>query len=179
MKEVYHSSKEQGMIKLIPQESTHGKKWVYACKDMVMAAVFLNRYLGDFSCSVGRDKETGKPYICERFENAFDLRYNSKKGSIYVLPGDKFLENLTSWGEELISPEEIVPSNEIKVENVKEYLLDLEKNKKLIIKYFPEKIAGIPEDDSDLIRKAIKWDALNIIKEFHPHLLQRIVDKLK
>lgn len=62
-KKVYHASSKQGLKKIIPHESTHEKKWVYATKNLVMSAVFLGRLGGDFTCSVGRDLETRSPPI--------------------------------------------------------------------------------------------------------------------
>lgn len=71
---VYHSSKTRGLKTILPSTSTHGRKWVYATKDLVLAALFLATTGGDFTCCIGRDKITGKPYLCERFRGAFDLR---------------------------------------------------------------------------------------------------------
>jgi len=53
---------------------------------------------GDFTCAVGRDPNTDKPYICERFKGAFDLRYDGVKGSIYVLPGENFMKIVAGRG---------------------------------------------------------------------------------
>lgn len=92
---VYHGSQVQGLKVIRPHRSTQGKRWVYATKDPVLAACFLGNRGGDFTCAVGRDTVTGKPFICERFKGAFELRYRGVRGSIYVLPGDIFREGET------------------------------------------------------------------------------------
>jgi len=82
MKFVYHSSPKQHIKIFEPNVSTHGKSWVYATKDKVMSLLFISGIGGDFTCQVGRDPETGRPYICERFKGAFDFRYKGKEGSV-------------------------------------------------------------------------------------------------
>ncbi len=184
-KEVYHSSKIQGLKKLIPHKSTHGESWVYATWDIVMSAAFLGDLGGDFTCAVGREPTTEKPFICERFKEAFDLRYGKVKGSIYVLPGDKFIVDKTQWEEEVVCNETVKPLREIQIENAKTYLLQLVKESKLIIKYYPERIARIPEDDEDLVFRAIIWTKqfgdkiLEQIRKWHPNLLDRILEGIK
>jgi len=182
---VYHSSQKQGLKKISPHKSTHGHNWVYATLDMVMAAAFLGTKGGDFTCAVGRDSNTDKPYICERFKGAFDLRYDGVKGSIYVLPDENFMREQTLWQEEVVAEGAVEPLAEIKVDNAKQYLLKLEKSGKLNIKYYPEKIAGIPRDDSDLVKRVVVWsqkfgdEILERVKEYHPHLLSRVKKALK
>jgi len=145
-----------------------------------MTATFLGTLGGDFTCAVGRDRETGLPYICERFEGAFDLRYGDVAGSIYVVPGDTFLEGKTPWDEEVVSPGAVIPTREIRVDDAKPYLLQLADEGKLILKLYPDRIDGIPEDDEDLVQRAALWyrqsgDAiLERVKQYHPSLLERV-----
>lgn len=182
--EVYHSSLKHGLEGIAPNESTHGEKWVYAVKDKVMAALFLSRTGGDFTCSIGRDCETGLPYLCERFSRAFELRYRGKSGSIYYLPGDSFVPDKTSWEEEVVSDERVIPVKEVQVEDAERYLLELEEMGQLIIKRFLDKIAQIPKDDGDLVDKAVTWiraGKTNVIEqllEYHPRLLDRVRRRL-
>ncbi len=185
LKKVYHASKQQGLKVITPRVSTHGRPWVYATKDPVMAACFLGELGGDFTCAVGRDPETGKPFICERFEGAFELRYGGVRGSIYVLPGDTFLEGQTGWEEEVVSPEPVVPVKEIRVADALAHLLQLAEEDRLIIKRYPEKIADISVDDSDLVERAVQWTrqfgpmVLEEFKKYHPHLVEAVLQRLK
>ena len=167
---------------LKPRRSAHGR-WVYATKDPVLAACFLGSLGGDFTCAVGRDPDTGKPYICERFQGAFELLYRGISGSIYVLPGESFQEGKTPWEEEVVSPEPVVPIREIRVPDAAEYLLGLERVRKLLIVRYPGRIAGIPEDDEDLVCRAMIWYrrfrplgflVLRELSRYHSHLLPRV-----
>lgn len=182
---VYHSSGARGLTVLEPWQSSHGERWVYATRDVVMAAAFLGTLGGDFTCAVGRDDETGVPFIRERFEGAFDLRYHQVSGSIYVLPGDTFVGGETGWEEEVVSREAVTPLEEIRVGDAKAYLLELAKEDKLIIKFYPEKIAHVPEDDEDLVywavieHKKLGTAALTRLKEYHPHLLERVLQAIE
>ena len=180
-KQVYHSSQVQGLKVINPSQSTHAGSLVYATWDIVMSAAFLGARGGDLTCSVGRDIETGKPYICERFEGAFALRYEGVKGSVYVLPGAKFVPGKTPWEEEVVCSEPVVPIGEIQVENAQDYLLGLADEGRLIIASYPERIDGIPEDDGDLVYRAAVWHkrlgdkVIERIKQYQPHLLDRVL----
>jgi len=185
MKYVYHSSPKQHIKIFKPNKSTHGESWVYATKDRIMSILFISGIGGDFTCQVGRDPETGKPYICERFKGAFDLRYKDRKGSIYTLPGENFLENMTGWNEEVVCPSPVVPVGEELVDDAKSYLLKLKEENLLIIKYYPERIDNIPKDDEDLVERGIVWTRqfgeriLIEIEKYQPHLLERVKKGLK
>ncbi len=161
---------------------------MYATADPVLAACFLGNRGGDFTCAVGRDPETGKPFICERFAGAFELRYRGVRGSIYVLPGEGFRAGETGWEEELVCPAPVVPLREIRVNDAAEYLRGLEREGKLLIVHYPRKIAGIPEDDEDLVRRAAIWYrrfrpfgflVLRELGKYHPHLVPRVREAIR
>ncbi|HOD53132.1 MAG TPA: hypothetical protein PKJ08_01265 [Candidatus Cloacimonadota bacterium] len=181
---VYHSSSISSLTIINPSTSTHEKEWVYATKDIVASALFISSIGGDFTCAIGRDLDSGIMYLCERFKGAFDLRYNGKSGSIYMLSSELFLENRTSWDEEVVSESAVKPLKEIMIDNAKEYLLFLESEGKLIIKYFPDRFDDIPEDDSDLIDRAVLWTQqfgdriIEQVKLYHPNLMNEILQKL-
>jgi hypothetical protein len=180
MKVVYHCSQIQGLDEIKPHPSSHAKNWVYATKDLVMAAAFLGTTGGDLTCSVGRDEETGKVFICERFTGAFDVRYAGVSGAIYILPGKEFVAGQTQWDEEVVSSQSIKPVREIPVPDAKAFLLQMAKAEKVIIKYYPDKIAYIPEDDEDLVYRAVIWyqnigdEVLKRFKKYQPGLLPRV-----
>ncbi len=184
-KVVYHASRSQGLTLIKPSTSTHNRKWVYATRDIAVAAAFLSPVGGDFTCAIGRDHETGRMFVCERFQGAFDLRYEGVSGSIYVLPGELFMEAETHWDEEVISEHPIRPIREIRVANVKEYLLSLADEEKLILRSYPDKMPGIPDDDEDLVYRAAIWHkpfgekVLEQVKMFHPALLSRVLQAIE
>ncbi|MDA3886773.1 MAG: hypothetical protein PF638_14375 [Candidatus Delongbacteria bacterium] len=182
---VYHSSKEQGLKVLEPNTSMHGEKWVYATTSLEMSVVFLSGRGGDLTCQVGRDKETGKVFICERFKDVFEFRYSNTSGSIYLLPSDKFIKGKTDWDEEVVCNEKVKIIEEVKIDNVKNYILNLTKEERIFLVKFPNKIGQIPDDDEDLVFRGIVWsrqfgdDILEDFKKLHPNLLTRIQEGLK
>lgn len=181
---VYHSSQIQGLTKIKPNKGVHGQNWVYAAKDKTMSTVFICGG-NDFLHYIGREQLTKKVCICERAPGAFDFMYKNKSGSIYVLDRENFEEGKTQWNEELICPHEVDVVEEIKISDVVNYLYELENSGHIIIKKYPVKIYGIPENDEDLVKKAVRWtmqygdEVLADIKRWHPHLLERVVLELK
>lgn len=174
---VYHASPVQNLTKIVPHVSTHGQRWVYATDDMAVAAIFLGRLGGDFTCASGIYQ--GRPYLCERFAGAFDRRYGAASGSIYVLPAADFLAGQTSYSKDLVCSRSVKPLEEIKIANAKGYLLRLAAEDKLVIKFHPERFC-IPDDDEDLVQKAVRMyqrgsnNVLEQVEDFHPHLLRRV-----
>lgn len=183
---LYHASPVQGLKQLEPRPGTHRRAWVYAVRDEAMAAPFLARGGGgDFACGIGRDGKSGLPYLCERFAGAFDRVFAGKAGSLYTLGGEGFVPGRTSWDEELVSERPVVPLGERRIGDVWVYLQDLARQRRLLIARYPEKIAGIPEDDEDIVQKAAEWtrtfgeEVLVALKRDHPQLLARVQACLK
>jgi len=175
---VYHALETQGLTLIKPSFSTHGERWVYATKDIVMAALFLSGKGGDLTCAVGREGDI--PYVCERFVGAFDYRYANVSGSIYVLPSETFIENETQWEEEVVSESEVTPVEEMRIDDVKGFLIEQSDNGKLKILFYPNRIAEIPDDDEDLVYRGIIWTRkmgeiiLENFRKYHSHLISRI-----
>lgn len=178
---VYHASPVQGLERLEPRPGTHQQAWVYAVRDRAMAAPFLAQGGGgDFACGIGRDAETGLPYLCERFAGAFERVFAGKSGSIYTLEGVGFVSGQTSWSEELVSEQAVVSLGEQRIADAWVYLQDLARQRRLLALRYPEKIAGIPEDDEDIVKKAAEWtesfgkEVLVALKRDHPQLVARV-----
>jgi hypothetical protein len=170
---VYHSSLTSGLTHITPHISAHGQAWVYATEDIVMSSVFLTRTNDfDFVCASG-DYE-GMPILIERFAGAFNHAYEGMKGSIYVLPRTTFIADQTPWSTELISTEEVMPLQEIVVPDAKALLLQYMAEQRLVIKWYPERVPDIPDDDEDLVQKAVELNAMDEIARYHPHLLPRV-----
>jgi len=177
---VYHSSIKQNLKKISPNISTHDENWIYATTSIEMSAVFLSGRGGDLTCQVGRDTLTNKVFICERFKDSFIYRYDNFSGSIYILPENKFIKGKTGWDEEVVCNEEVEIIKEIKISDVKSYILSLIEEERVILVKYPNKIGQIPNDDEDLVYRGIIWtrqygkDVLDDFKKLHPNLLIRI-----
>ena len=178
---LYHASPLQGLTQIVPHVGTHGQSWVYAADNIAVAAVFLGKLGGDFTCASGVCD--GRPYLCERFAGAFERRYGTASGSLYVLPGDSFLAGQTSYSKDFVSAEAVKPLEEARVDNAADYLLKLAAEGKIVVKFYPERYC-IADDDSDLVRKAVSMYArfgqrvMDQVQEFHPHLLDRVREEV-
>ena len=181
-KYVYHSSKVSGLKILEPRPSTHKIPWVYATKDIATTAMYLGDNF-DFICQTGFSN--GKPYIWERFKGAFNLGYKDKKGSIYYLKPDTFKEGMTSYTPEIVSEVPVKVEKEIPINDVQEYLLNLEKEGKLKIFMFPNTLDGESSNKEDIVERGIIWtidfgeDTLDRVKEYHPDVLNRVIKGLQ
>ncbi len=179
---VYHSSEVMGLKVLEPRPSTHKIPWVYATKDITTATMYLGDNF-DFICQTGFSK--GKPYIWERFKGAFDLAYKDKKGSIYYLKPDTFKERMTSFTPEIVSEVPVKVEKEIPINDVQEFLLNLEKEGKLRIFMFPSTPDGQPRNKEDSIDRGINWTidfgegTLEQIQEYHPDVLDKVIKGLQ
>jgi len=177
-KVLYHASPVQGLKVLRPRKSTHGKSWVYACEDKVTVSFFISRMGGDFTCSMGTSKS--RKYICERFRDALDYRYGSKKGSIYEVNGSPFEGGKTSWIPEFVSPVPVPVLSERRFSDALQHLFDLEKEGLVDIYRFPDRPSCVPADDEDLVKRAREWSksigphVLRQFKEYHPDLASRV-----
>ncbi len=176
--EVYHASGKQGLTTLLPRVGTHGEAWVYATRDMALAALHINSSGGDLGCSVGY--YNNQLHICERWPGVFKERYEGRSGSIYVLPGDSFHEGLTSFSAEVVSKTEVQVSRENQVMDAAKYIRKLEDSGQLTIYMFPARPECYPLDDQDLVNKAVRFfhrnrdSVLRYIDLHHPHLIQRV-----
>lgn len=181
-KYVYHSSKVRGLKVLEPRPSTHKIAWVYAAKDIPTAAMYLGDNF-DFICQTGF--LGNKPYIWERFKGAFDLGYENKKGSIYYLKPDSFKENMTLFTPEIVSEVPVKVEKEEIIDDVKEYLLNLEKQGKLLIFMFPNAPNGKSSNKEDIVERGINWTldfgegTLEQIQKYHPDVLDRVIEGLQ
>lgn len=173
---VYHCSPVQGLTRIVPRVSTHGRIWVYATGDIVTSSVFLGRAGGDFTCGTG--SVNGVPYVLERFDGAIDYRYGGVRGSLYTLPGASFVAGRTTWGSDLVSEEAVVPISEMRVEDAKEHLLRLAAEGRLTVKLWPDRFAGVPDDDEDLVERAVVWNGLDRLREYHPSLVGRALEAI-
>lgn len=177
---VYHSSKKQGLKVLKPSVSTHEKRWVYATKDIPTSALFIGDNW-DFICQIGASND--KPYVYEQFKGALDVAYKNQSGSIYKLDGRNFHSGKTGWSTELISehPEKVL--EEVVIDDVLVFLLQLEADGKLVIFRFPNKPEGAPQKKEDIVRKAIEWTTryggtryIDTVRKYHTEVIDQVLE---
>jgi hypothetical protein len=180
MKVYYHGSSASGMKIIEPRKSTHGE-YVYAAKDKALSIAFMKNIKkshGDFSYWKGRNPDTGKIAIAERYAGAFADIYGGISGSIYALPADSFVENKTGFNEEVLSEVPVVPIEEIKISNVWDYLIEMRDKGEIEIYFYPDRPKVVPQDDGDLVERAKKWskhnpETLKTFNRLHPALYNK------
>lgn len=130
---LYHASKVSGIKVLIPNISTHGKKYVYAINSRLTAILF-GAPKDDFDILM--DEKDGKTVIYECYPNALYQVYFGKSCSLYTVSDDGFLSNQTSWESELVCEHEVPVVSEEIIENIYDEILNAIQNDDcVLIKY--------------------------------------------
>lgn len=184
MKYVFHSSRVQNLKVIEPRVSTHGELWVYATESLEKSAVFLGNF-SDLIIQVAFQKEGITPCVIERFRGALEVAYAGFSGSIYTLDGSTFKSGMTSFDIELVNTEVCNVLVENKIDDVLNFILQLEKENKVIIYRFPNFPEWYPNWEKSLITKAVLFAQKNFIgtekdiKEFHLDRLQEFYKALE
>ena len=103
-------------------------------------------------------------------------------GSLYTLNSKNFITGATGWSAEVVSESDEKVINEEYIDNLYDKLIELDKNKKLVLYLYPNRPKFIPLDNSDLIPKVIRWykKGLNIDSFFdiYPELKDKFLEQL-
>ena len=149
---VYHGSKEHGLKRLEPHQSTHGV-YVYATPEKVLALHFSGRSGDDLTYDIGKyDTDKNSPWeLVENIPGAFEKMY-SNSSSIYSFSDETFKDIHTGF-EEVVSEVGVDVIDEEYCENVYEGLLQAEKDGLVKIYRYPNKPARFKPDGSDILDK--------------------------
>jgi len=178
---LFHASETQNIKILRPINGTHNKTWVYAAFDIYMSAFFLHRYGRGYTFDYRRNQVTGVPVLYELFPGAFDLRYKETAGSIYIISEESFFKG-TNWREELVSEITVPVLSEIPIENVREYLLYLDKIQKIKISFFSDRneteqhiLDRFRHERKQLIKTGISTDDLfDFLSKHLPNIVEKV-----
>lgn len=173
MKYVYHGSSIPNLQIIKANESTHMKKWVYACTTKAISTIFLSSLGSDLYYSLSGDGVDYPVELVERKPGMFKKIFNCS-GYIYKLDATNFKSGQTGWSAEVVSDkdEKVVTSEYI--DNVYEELIKLNEEGLIKLYLYPERPSRIPLDNSDLIPKVIRWKKngfdVNKFYELYPEL---------
>ena len=177
MKYVYHGSSIPNLKIIKPNESTHMKKWVYACASKAISIIFLSPLGNDLYYSSG-DGINYPVELVERKKGMFKKIFDCS-GYIYKLDATNFKSGQTSWTAELVSDKEEKVIETIYIENVYKELIKLNEEGLIKIYLYPERPNRIPNDNSDLIYKVIKWQKngfdINKFYKLYPELKDKFL----
>ena len=133
MKYVYHGSSIPNLKIIKPNESTHMKKWVYACASKAISIIFLSPLGNDLYYSLSGDGINYPVELVERKKGMFKKIFDCS-GYIYKLDATNFKSGQTSWTAELVSDKEEKVIETIYIENVYKELIKL--NEEGLIKIY-------------------------------------------
>lgn len=170
---VYHGSKEQGLTRLEPRESTHGI-YVYATPEKVLALHFSGRCGDDLTYDIGHfDTDENGPWeLVENIPGAFEKMY-SNSSSIYSFSGETFRDIHTGF-EEVVSEVGVDVVHEEYCENVYEGLLAAERAGLVKIYRYPNKPKSLKQDGSNILDKW-RFYRRELKKEFRKEQFDRLV----
>ena len=178
---VYHGSPNGNLKVLKPKKSTHLNNYVYATPNPAIALIFATENNGDLDFDLR--VENSKIIFTERRKDAFN-EYN-KSGYLYTLDAKNFKALDILWeGEVVSSQEEEILQCEY-IPNLFKKIEEYAEKGKIIIYRYPQRPAFIPEDDSDLAEKYIKYEtmghkgAIDSLLLMFPHLKEKVFASLE
>lgn len=162
--------------------SHHGKCYVYGARNPVVSTLFIVPW-NDYIFRVGYDMD--QLYIVENYEGAFQQIFANQKGCLYGLDSRTFQKNNKLWHGELVSEYQARVLDVVEYDNILNVLLDYVQKGQLCMYDYPNRPSFYPNDDDDLLIKAVK----NIERfgecekekflSAHPHLFRRLDLKRK
>lgn len=182
MKYVYHGSSIPNLQIIKANESTHMKKWVYACTTKAISTIFLSSLGSDLYYSLSGDGVDYPVELVERKPGMFKKIFNCS-GYIYKLDASNFKENQTGWSAEVVSSaDEKVISSEY-IENIYDELIKLDKEGLMKLYLYPNRPDYVPIDNSDLIPKVLRWYKngfnINNFYNIYPELKDKLIEELE
>lgn len=181
MSYVYHGSSIPNLKIIKTNESTHMKRWVYACTSKAISIVFLSPLGNDLYYSLSGDGINYPVELVERKSGMFKEIFNCS-GYIYKLDASNFKSGQTGWSAEVVSGKDEEVLEVEYIENVYEELVKLNKEGLIKLYLYPEKPNRIPQDNSDLISKVINWQKngfdVNKFYKLYPELKNKFLKML-
>lgn len=181
MKYVYHGSSIPNLSVIKAKESTHAKKWVYACASKAISTIFLSSLGNDLYYSLSGDGVNYPVEIVERKYGMFKKIFNCS-GYIYKLDASNFKSGQTGWTAEFVSDRDEKVLEIEYVQNVYKELIKFSDKGLIKLYLYPERPNRIPKDNSDLIPKVIRWQKngfdINKFYELYPELKEKFIEML-
>lgn len=178
---LFHGTDIANLKSIKPNKSGHKNEYIYATSDLAFATIFSARKGNSLVTMVIKNKE-GVPCLCERAEGIFNKLYSRVSATVYIVDKNDFFHKKGMWANEFVSDKEVPIIEEITIPDIKEFLLELEKEEgefKLVEykdrkEYFPK----IDEEEIDDVHALIdKYGELRIhktLEKWRPDLLEKI-----
>jgi len=179
---VYHGSNINGLQIIEPKVSSHGKSYVYATTNKIIATLFLARW-NDYIFRLGHFN--GRLHIVENYPKALKEIYKDKFGYIYELSGKNFIKEKNMWGGEVVSTHPVKVLRCDIIENILDKLYEYKNNNSLDIYEYPMRPSCYPHNDSDLLEKfklnvsTFGKSQLQEFIKYHPNLEKEANDIIR
>ena len=177
---LFHGSDVSGLKSIKPKDSGHNSEYVYATSDLAFATIFSARRGNTLVTMVIKNKE-GIPCLCERVEGIFSKLYDGVNSLVYVLDKRGFFHKKGMWENEFVSDKEVPVLEEIEIPDIKESLLELEREGEFKFieykdrkKYFPNIDEEEVKDVHSLINKYGERKIHNALEKWRPELIDKI-----
>ena len=174
MDKLYHGSNIPNLKTIVPNRSGY----VHTTTELVFALIFSSRERNSLNAKWGMN-EDNIPYFCEKMEGIFDRLFKNKSSHIYILDKKDFFPNDRTWKYEYLSNKEEKVIEELVINDIRDYLLNMEKEGKFqLIKYKDRKkyFPNIDNEDIkialDLAKKYGKDRAIHDCEKWRPDILE-------
>ncbi|KUK77297.1 MAG: hypothetical protein XD93_0416 [candidate division WS6 bacterium 34_10] len=176
MKKLYHGSNLPDLDVIIPNRSGY----VHATSELAFALIFSSRERNSLIAKWGMGKNN-IPYFCERVRDIFNTLYSGQSSYIYVLDDTNFFQKDKTWRYEYISDKEAKVLDQIVVGDIKEYLLDMQKNGEFQLIRYEDRKKYFPNIDDETVqivlsiaKKYGKDRAVNDCNKWRPDILEEV-----
>lgn len=175
METIYYCCSISGLKVITPHLDAFEKLKIDGNRGKIPSLLNYIAHNNEFKFSVGKDLRSGQYFICERIQDSLYTALKGNRASIYELKGS-FSLCVDILAVDLpceVADEEII-------NDMFDYLFELVERGLLKVCLYPDRINGIPEDDLDLVNRAILQYRMYgecVLKEiaiYHPQLLTRV-----
>lgn len=175
METIYYCCSISGLKTITPQVDGFEKRKIVGSRARTPSLLNYIAHNNDFKFSVGKDLKSGQYFICERVQESLFTALKGNRVSIYEIKC-----SFSLWMDNLAIDLPCEVAGEEIIDDLLDYLYELVDTGLLKVCLYPEKINGIPEDDQDLVDRAILMYrmygeyVLKVIEIYHPQLLIRV-----
>jgi hypothetical protein len=184
METVYYSCKSNLEVIEAQTKQTNHLNMVIFRSEIACILDFIEKNF-DYIFSVGKDIKNGVYFLCERQENSLFTSLKEKKVLMYQYNYPNFDKVDTCWIDRVNLTESCEVVKELVITDLYEHIIELRRKDLLLISFYPNKINGIPEDDQDLVDRAVfqyrmyGGSILDAIMKHQPQLLDRVLQGIK
>lgn len=182
---LYHVSTIPNLKVLEPRLSSHGKPYVYATTNLELALFFGGKEsAGDFDGNYGTYNDI--PFFYEAYKGALKRIFDGAVCYIYEVDPSTFMEGKTSFKSEVVSESPVKVLNCTKVENLYDYLIQLNSQSKVDLHFYEDTKEYKERIDKHISDRLIRFGILEdqdsgiykFCEEHFPSIVKRLKDQI-